>query len=65
MKSLYTITVGEVGNEIGHERQSLHASDLCAVRAAQRQARPYRGDGWWTVTTASGEPVARGGRRSL
>jgi hypothetical protein len=62
-KATYRITVGEVGNEIGHVNTSWRASDLCAIRAAKRRCAAYKGDGWWVVQTAAGYPVARGGRR--
>ena len=64
-KTTYRITVGEVGNEVGHVNDSQHASDLCAVRAAKRRCAAYKGDGWWSVEMVSGLPVARGGRRNL
>jgi hypothetical protein len=65
MKTRYTVTVGEVGNEIGHTSRHDCATDAGAIRAAKRQAAPYKGDGWWTVKDADGRPVANGGRRSL
>jgi hypothetical protein len=64
-KRKYQITVGEVGNEVGHVTRSSHVSDEAAVRKARRMVRPYRGDGWWYVTADNGRWVANGGRRTL
>ena len=64
-KQSYKITVGEVGNEIGHTQTSEHVSDDAAIRKARRECAPYDGDGWWIVEDESGRPVARGGRRNL
>jgi len=65
MKSKYIITVGEVGNEIGHGSESRHVNDEAAISKARREVAPYHGDGWWIVRTEHGEWIASGGRRSL
>ena len=56
-KQSYTITVGEVGNNIGHVNVSYHVSDKAAVRAARRTARAYGKDGWLMVADAFGNLV--------
>ena len=61
----HTITVGEVGNEIGHESRHHHQTDDLAIENAKRLCRPYKGDGWWSVERADGFPVADGGRFRL
>ena len=64
-REAYRVTVGEVGNEIGHRSTHYCASNAGAVRAARRACASYGGDGWWIVTGASGREVAHGGRRVL
>lgn len=58
-KSTYTITVGEVGNEIGHQTTGQYLSGDHAIRAAKRAVACYKGDGWYTVTNDRGEVIAR------
>ncbi len=65
MKTKYTVTVGEVGNEIGHESTHNCATDEGAIRAARRECRPYKGDGWWYVRDEDGREIGSGGRRTL
>jgi len=64
-KRTYTVTVGEVGNDIGHVSTHHCATDEGAVRTAKREVAPYGGDGWWTVETEDGWQVAHGGRRQF
>ena len=54
----YTITVGEVGNEIGHEATTQHATDADAIKAAKKAVKAYNGDGWYKIT-CQGQTVAR------
>ena len=65
MKTRYTVTVGETGNEVGHTSHHDCDNDAGARRAAKRMAAPYKGDGWWTVCDDTGRPVGNGGRRSM
>jgi hypothetical protein len=64
-KQRYIITVGEAGNEIGHDSSGDYMSDEHARAAALRKVRDYRGDGWWAVRDDVGREIGRGGRRSL
>jgi hypothetical protein len=60
MKTRYTVTVGEIGNEVGHESTHNCETDAGAIRAARRAVAPYQGDGWWRVEDETGRPVANG-----
>ena len=54
----YTITVGEVGNEIGHATTAKYATDAEAIKAAKKAVNVYNGDGWYNVT-CQGQIVAK------
>jgi hypothetical protein len=51
------VTVGEVGNGIGHTSAHYCETDAGAIRAARRKAAPYKGDGWWLVQDETGRLV--------
>lgn len=59
----YAITIGEVGNEIGHVQQCRARSDAGAMRAAGRAMTKYGRDGWWIVTDPDGRVIERGSGR--
>lgn len=61
----YTITVGEVGNEMGHPSAKWLMDDDEARADALRDVADYNGDGWWMVEDDRGQEIARGGRFSM
>jgi len=62
--NMYTILIGETGNEQGHMVPNRATTDAGAIRAAKRACAAYSGDGWWIVS-CDGHTVARGGRDTI
>ena len=55
----YTLTIGEIGNEIGHVKTINARNDETAIATAKRICtRDYQGDGWY-ILTAGATTVSR------